>query len=49
MDQLLRKNMKRLIPVLLYKDGYLVKSRNFKEFQTIGNPFEEVKRFNSGM
>ena len=38
--------MKRLIPVLLYKDGYLVKSRNFKEFQTIGNPFEEVKRFN---
>ncbi len=36
----------RLIPVLLLKDGYLVKSNLFKDYQSTGNPIEEVERFN---
>jgi len=36
----------RLIPILLYKDGLIVKSRQFKMFQTVGNPFSQVARFN---
>lgn len=36
----------RLIPVLLLKEGFVVKSINFSKFQSTGNPFEEVERFN---
>ena len=36
----------RLIPVLLLKDGFIVKSINFEKYQSTGNPFEEVERFN---
>jgi imidazole glycerol-phosphate synthase subunit HisF len=36
----------RLIPVLLIKDGYLVRSENFKTHQILGNPIHEVERFN---
>jgi cyclase len=36
----------RLIPVLLLKDGYLVRSENFNDYQVIGHPLHEVKRFN---
>ena len=36
----------RLIPLLLLKDNVLVKSINFSKYQSIGNPFEEVERFN---
>jgi imidazole glycerol-phosphate synthase subunit HisF len=36
----------RLIPILLYRDGLIVKSRQFKLFQTIGNPFAQVERYN---
>ena len=36
----------RLIPLLLYKNGLIVKSRQFKFFQTVGNPFDQVKRYN---
>ena len=36
----------RLIPVLLLKDGYVVKSISFEKYQATGNPFEEVERFN---
>ena len=35
----------RIIPVLLLRENFLVKSINFSKFQAIGNPFEEVKRF----
>ena len=35
----------RLIPILLYKDGFIVKSRQFKMFQTVGNPFSQVARY----
>jgi len=36
----------RLIPVLLYKDGFIVKSQKFNFYQTVGNPFEQVQRYN---
>ncbi len=36
----------RLIPVILLKDGNVVKSKNFKTYQFVGNPFEDVERFN---
>lgn len=36
----------RLIPVLLLKDGLLVRSESFKIHQIIGNPVHEVQRFN---
>jgi cyclase len=36
----------RLIPVLLLKDGYLVRSENFSIHQILGNPIHEVERFN---
>jgi imidazole glycerol-phosphate synthase subunit HisF len=37
---------KRLIPILLLKNGLLVRSELFKIHQIIGNPIYEVKRFN---
>ena len=36
----------RLIPVLLLKNGLLVRSENFNIHQIIGNPINEVDRFN---
>ena len=36
----------RLIPVLLLKNGLLVRSEGFQIHQIIGNPLYEVKRFN---
>lgn len=38
--------MKRIIPVLLLKDGGLVKSIKFKNFNYIGDPINAVKIFN---
>ncbi len=35
----------RLIPILLYKDGVIVKSRKFNIFQTVGMPFAQVSRY----
>ena len=35
---------KRLIPVLLLKNGFIVQSRNFKRHQNLGNPITAVKR-----
>ena len=35
---------KRLIPVLLLKNGYLVQSKSFKHYQNLGNPIHAVKR-----
>lgn len=35
---------KRLIPVLLLKNGFLVQSKGFKRYQNLGNPFAAVKR-----
>lgn len=36
----------RLIPVLLLQNGQLVRSERFSTFQPIGNPINEVQRFN---
>ncbi len=36
----------RLIPVLLLQNGLLVRSEKFSIHQVIGNPLEEVERFN---
>ena len=36
----------RLIPVLLLKDGKLVRSEGFATHQIIGDPYHEVQRFN---
>ena len=35
---------KRLIPVLLFKNGLLVQSKGFKRYQNLGNPTMAVKR-----
>ena len=35
---------KRLIPVLLLKNGWLVQSKDFSRYQNLGNPFTAVKR-----
>lgn len=40
---------KRLIPIFLLKDGYLVQSRNFSNFENIGDPFVSVSRFSQWM
>jgi len=38
--------MKRIIPVLLIKDGGLVKSVQFKKYKYVGDPINAVKIFN---
>lgn len=35
---------KRLIPVLLLRNGWLVQSKQFKRYQNLGNPISAVKR-----
>jgi cyclase len=37
----------RLIPVLFFKDGNLVRSENFDLHQILGDPFVQVDRYNS--
>ena len=36
---------RRLIPIILLKDGAIVQSRNFKSFNILGDPLPSVKRF----
>jgi len=38
---------KRLIPVLLLKNGFLVRSYKFERHQSIGNPLVQTARYNS--
>jgi len=35
---------KRVIPVLLHKEGWLVQSKNFREYKKLGNPQKAVQR-----
>tara|TARA_A100001015_G_scaffold266352_1_gene315501 strand:- start:3424 stop:4230 length:807 start_codon:yes stop_codon:yes gene_type:complete len=35
---------KRLIPIVLLKNGWVVQSKLFKEYQNLGNPLQTVKR-----
>lgn len=37
---------KRLIPCIVVKDGFVVKSMNFKDFQVVGKPLISVEYFN---
>ena len=37
----------RLIPILFFKDGNLVRSENFELHQILGDPFVQVERYNS--
>src|SRR3989338_4633003 len=37
---------KRLIPVLLLKDGFLVQSNGFSKYRNLGNPITALKRLN---
>lgn len=36
---------KRIIPVLLLRNGWLVQSKGFKRYQNVGNPVSSVRRF----
>ena len=38
--------MNRIIPTLILKDGYIVKGRNFKNHEYVGEPINIVKIFN---
>jgi cyclase len=35
---------KRIIPVVLYKDGFVVQSKKFSEYRNLGNPFDSIRR-----
>ena len=37
---------KRLIPIVLLKNGQVVRSQGFNVHQTIGNPINTIRRFN---
>lgn len=37
----------RLIPILFFKDGNLVRSENFDFYQILGDPYVQVERYNS--
>ena len=40
---------KRIIPIFLLKDGNLVQSRGFSNFENIGDPFISMSRFSQWM
>ena len=40
---------KRIIPIFLLNEMQLVQSRNFNDFEVIGNPFSSIKRFSEWM
>jgi cyclase len=35
---------KRVIPVVLFRDGHVVQSRRFNEFKNLGNPYSTIER-----
>ncbi len=35
---------KRVIPIVLFKDGYVVQSKGFEEFRNLGNPYDSIRR-----
>jgi cyclase len=40
---------KRIIPIVLLKDGFIVQSFNFKEYKKLGNPSTIIERLSSWM
>jgi imidazole glycerol-phosphate synthase subunit HisF len=35
---------KRIIPLVLFKDGFVVQSKLFTEYRNLGNPFDSIRR-----
>jgi cyclase len=35
---------KRIIPIVLFKDGFVVQSKLFSEFRNLGNPYDSLRR-----
>lgn len=35
---------KRIIPVVLFKDGFVVQSKTFSEYRNLGNPYDSIRR-----
>jgi cyclase len=35
----------RIIPIVLFKDGYVVQSKTFSEYRNLGNPYDSIRRF----
>jgi len=35
---------KRIIPIVLYKDGFVVQSKTFSEYRNLGSPYDSVRR-----
>jgi imidazole glycerol-phosphate synthase subunit HisF len=38
---------KRVIPVILLRNGQIVQSKFFREYKNLGNPFKAVERFSN--
>jgi cyclase len=36
---------KRVIPVVLFKEGFVVQSKFFSEYRNLGNPYDSIRRF----
>ncbi len=36
---------KRVIPIVLFKDGFVVQSKSFLEYRNLGNPYDSIRRF----
>ena len=36
---------KRIIPVILYSNGFVVQAKQFRQFQNIGNAADTIKRY----
>jgi cyclase len=36
---------KRVIPIVLFKDGFVVQSKLFSEYRNLGNPYDSIRRF----
>jgi cyclase len=35
---------KRIIPIVLFRDGFVVQSKTFSEYRNLGNPYDSVRR-----
>jgi cyclase len=35
---------KRVIPIVLFKDGFVVQSKSFSEYRNLGNPYDSIRR-----
>jgi len=35
---------KRIIPIVLFKDGSVVQSKHFSEYRNLGNPYDSIRR-----